>query len=152
MDRPLTDEEEAELSVLLTMGLERVPLPPEVDDIDEVDPALLILGMADVVDALAAGQAPPEGLSRPELAMALGALWGEELCRLAGWRWAYFEGEDGLEGPIVAPPRKGWAVMPMRLLLDALERGQSGVVRDLFFALREGRMGEGEPGALRILG
>ena len=150
MDRPLTAEEEAELSVLLTMGLERVPLPPGVDDIDEVDPALLILGMADVIDAVAAGEPLDEDLSRPELAMALGALWGEELCRLAGWRWLYLEGE--LEGPIVAPPRKGWAVLPMRLLLEALERGQAGVVRDLFFALREGRMGEGEPGALRILG
>jgi hypothetical protein len=152
VDRALTDEEEAELSVLLTMGLERVPLPPEVEDIDEVDPALLILGMADVVDALHAGEPLPEGLSREELAMALGALWGEELCRLAGWRWRYLQREDGLEGLIVAAPRKGFAVMPMSLLLGALASGEATTVRDLFFALREGELGEGEPGALRILG
>ena len=62
-----------------------------------------------LINALRWGAEPPDGASRSDVALWLGVLWGEELCRLGGWNWIYLITDEGLEGAAVVDPRRSRA-------------------------------------------
>ncbi len=119
VERALSVEEEQELDERFGRALEWIPVqqPQQAD--------VLIAGLALIVEAVRAGQPlpPPLGeLPLDELAADLGVLWGDELCRLAGWSWCYLTLESGTEGPAIVDPDRAAAVFPVHLLYRALTR------------------------------
>jgi hypothetical protein len=125
VSRPLTDEEEAELTARFAAALELIPV--QGDDAD-----FLIAGLNIVVEAVRAGRPVPR--PRDELAADLGVLWGDELCRVAGWSWCYMHLESGLEGAAVCPADHSLVVLPVHFIHRALtdeSRQPLGLFRQL---------------------
>ena len=84
--RPLTDEEQAELSQLCEGALFLLPSPEDVGmSADDVDAGMLPKFVGVMAEAVRRGFELPITVSTDELAMRLGALYGDEICRLAGW-------------------------------------------------------------------
>jgi len=139
--RPLTDAEEAELTERFTSALALVPV--QGDDAD-----FLIAGLGIVVEAVRAGRPVPR--PRDELAADLGVLWGDELCRVAGWSWCYITLDSGTEGAAVCPPDQSLAVLPVHFI----HRAFSDATRQplaLFRQLTDGGS-TAPPGGLLLLG
>ena len=151
--RDLNSDEEGELEHYLVRGLEVVPLPAGIDDIDAKDPALLVLGIGTVVDSIRSGEPLPEGLTIEELSTSLGVLLGEELSRCAGWRWVHLSFEDGFDALAVADTRGGLAMLPIHYIYGLLSTPESENNLGLLFAMiRRGETPDVEPGDWRILG
>ena len=100
VERPLDEEEEAELERYFFMALELLPIDPTTQS----EEGFLIAACEMLINALRQGAEPPEGASRSDVALWLGVLWGEELCRLGGWNWIYLT-RTWLEGAAVVDPR-----------------------------------------------
>ena len=139
--RPLTDDEEAELTTRFAAALELLPVQSEGAD-------FLIAGLSLVVEAMRAGRPVPR--PRDELATDLGVLWGDELCRVAGWSWTYLTLESGLEGPAVTPADQSLAVMPVHYIFRAVSDPQRQPLH-LFREIVAGNV-TAPPGALMLLG
>ena len=139
--RPLTDEEEAELTTRFSSALELIP-------VQGTDADFLIAGLNIVVETVRAGREVPR--PRDELAVDLGVLWGDELCRVAGWRWCYLVLESGLEGPAVCPEDQSLAVLPVHYIHRAFTDVQRQPLQ-LFRKLIDEPV-EAPPGALQLLG
>ena len=105
--RPLTEDEEAELTTRFAAALELIPV--QGDDAD-----FLIAGLNIVVEAVRAGRPVPR--PRDELAADLGVLWGDELCRVAGWTWCHITLETGLEDAAVCPADQSLVVLPVHYI------------------------------------
>ena len=139
--RPLTDDEEAELTQRFSSALMLVPV--QGDDAD-----FLIAGLNIVVEAVRAGRPVPR--PRDELAADLGVLWGDELCRVAGWSWCYLTLESGTEGAAVCSADRALAVLPVHFI----HRAFSDATRQplaLFRKLADGSS-TAPPGGLFLLG
>ena len=80
----------------MSMGLELLPVHPEIQQ-----DGALVIAIHLVLDACRQGDEMPPGLDKETLLLCLGIVWGEELCRIAGWSWQYCVLGNGLEGPIV---------------------------------------------------
>ncbi len=149
--RPLSPEDGAELDGHVAVGLELLPLPDGAILGDD-EPLLLAQAVAQVVDAARAGEGPPE-LPAAELALALGAAWGEELGRALGWAWAEATLPGGLEGLAIAAPDASALVLPLHhvgaLLADPTLPNDVVLLTAL---LLEGRLPPSAPGAERVLG
>jgi hypothetical protein len=151
--RKLNSEEEAELEHLLLLGLELVPLPEALVDLDARDPALLVLGISAMMDAVRAGAPLPDGMALEDLSTCLGVLLGEELCRCSGWSWAYLVFEDGFEGLAVSDSRQGLAMLPIHYVYGLLmDPAADNTLSMLFSMIRQNETPEVDPGAWRILG
>ena len=139
--RPLTDDEEAELTERFGSALGLVPV--QNDDAD-----FLIAGLNIVVEAVRAGRPVPR--PRDELAADLGVLWGDELCRVAGWSWCYLTLESGAEGAAVCPPDRALAVMPVHFI----HRAFTDATRQPLALFRQLTSGSSTapPGGLLLLG
>ena len=152
VERTLNQDEESELEQYLLMALEWVPLPDEVTDIDAHDPALLVMGVSTMVDAIRSGEPLPEGVDLGVLATGLGVLLGEELCRVVQWQWRYLVFDDGFEGLVVARPDNSLAVLPIHYLYGLLSESKlDNTVGLLFGMIRNGDTPAAEPGEWRIL-
>ena len=150
--RTLNQDEEAEIEQFLLMALEWVPLPQDVTDIDARDPALLVMGVSAVVDAVRSGEVLPEGVDLGSLATGLGVLFGEELCRVVQWEWRYLVFDDGFEGLAVARSDGSLAVLPIHYLYGLLsEPEMDNTVGILFGMIRNGDTPEAKPEDWRIL-
>ena len=151
--RSLSAEEEVELEQYLLMGLELVPLPEDIGDIDARDPALLVLGVGALLDALRSGAELPEGLDIESVSTSLGVLLGEELCRVVGWTWRHLLFEDGFEGLAVASRDQGLAMMPIHYIYGLISQpDQENTLGMLFAMIQSGDTPEVSPGDWRILG
>ena len=128
--RPLTAEEEAELTERFALALELIPVQGDSAD-------FLIAGLHLVVEAVRAGRPVPRPLD--ELAVDLGVLWGDELCRVAGWTWCYLTDETGLEGPAVSPADQSVVVLPVHFIHRALSDDQRQPLA-LFKQLTSGKL------------
>ena len=115
VERPLTPDEEAELDLLFSGALGLLPPIP-----DQSSPDFLIGAVHLLIEAVRAGQGPEAPLD--DVATALGALWGDELCRVAGWSWCYLTYDSGLEGAAICPPDRGTALLPVHYLHRLLVR------------------------------
>ncbi|MGC6507434.1 MAG: hypothetical protein ACON4U_03415 [Myxococcota bacterium] len=109
VERPLDDEEEAELERYFFMALELLPIDPTTQG----EEGFLIAACEMLINALRQGAEPPDGASQSDVALWLGVLWGEELCRLGGWNWIYLITDEGLEGAAVVDPRRSRAIFPI---------------------------------------
>lgn len=139
--RPLTDAEEAELTERFTSALGLVPV--QGDDAD-----FLIAGLNIVVESVRAGRPVPR--PRDELAADLGVLWGDELCRVAGWSWCYLILESGIEGAAVCPADQSLVVLPVHFI----HRSFADATRQPLALFRQLTDGESSapPGGLLLLG
>lgn len=153
VERALNEQERLELSELFTCAVELVPLPEGVDEIGGADPGLLVAGVREVVEAVRAGAGLPVELEADDLAVWLGALWGDELCRVAGWEWAHLAFENGLATLAVVAPDRTHACLPFHFLYGLLTvREMENTVVALFDAVREGRLPPAEEGGYALLG
>ena len=151
--RSLDSEEEGDLDRYLLMGLELVPIPAGVEDLDRQDPALLVLGIGTLVDAVRSGLTLPDGLGVEEMSTSLGVLLGEELCRCVGWSWVYLTFEDGFEGLAVADSQGGLAMLPIHYIFGLLTQPDvDNSLGMLFQMIRDGQTPEVSAGDWRILG
>ena len=151
--RSLNSEEERDLERHLLMGLELVPIPAGVEDLDGQDPALLILGIGTLVDAVRSGLPLPEGMNIEDLSTSLGVLYGEELCRCVGWSWVYLVFDDGFEGLGVADAQGGLAILPIHYIFGLLTQSEvDNSIGMLFQMIRDGQTPEVSAGDWRILG
>jgi hypothetical protein len=139
--RPLTAEEEAELTERFALALSLIPVQGEDSD-------FLIAGLNIVVDAVRAGRPVPR--PRDELATDLGVLWGDELCRVAGWSWSYMTLESGVEGPAVTSADRAMVVMPVHFIHRAFS-DETRQPLGLFKQLVDGKS-EAPPGGLLMFG
>ncbi len=157
IERPLTDEESAELDVRFTAGLELIPLPPGASPgLGPAGEVVLSQGISALVDAVQSGADTSKLPPMTELATTLGVVFGDELCRVADWSWVYLRFPDesergGLEGPAIVTPQRTHACMPVHMLYDALT-GRGGDVGRLFEVLRGGRLPTAGPGAYQMIG
>lgn len=119
VERPLDPDEEAELERYLLMALELLPVNPETQD----DDGFLIAATEMLVNAIRQGAAPPDAVSLEDIALWLGVLWGEELCRLGGWSWIYLITDNGLEGAAVVDQRRSRAVFPVYAMSNWMRPG-----------------------------
>ena len=94
--RSVSPEEEAELDRYLIHGLELLPI-----DLDKQEGRFVLLAMHMVIEAVRMGEALPAGVSSDDFCAWLGVVWGEEICALYGWSWAYIEFENGFSGACV---------------------------------------------------
>lgn len=60
-----------------------------------------------------------------ELAIDLGALWGQTVCQAAGWKWKLVPDDDGDPIPAVCRPRARHVVAPISLMYDWLKNKRS---------------------------
>jgi hypothetical protein len=119
VERPLDSEEEAELERYMLMALELLPVDPTTQS----EEGFLIAASEMLINAIRQGAAPPEGVSLEDLALWLGVLWGEELCRLGGWSWIYLITDSGLEGIAVTDTRRSRVVFPIFAMAQWLKPG-----------------------------
>jgi hypothetical protein len=87
--RALSAEDRLELERKIGDGLEMLGLAADSDD-----PAQVLAAIGRCIDAVRAGASPPV-----EAAIALGALWGDELRRSQNWRWVRLGDELALISP-----------------------------------------------------
>ena len=105
--RTLDPEEEAELDRFLLHAIELVPI---VEDMQE-DGFLLVAGHI-LMESLRAGESLPAGVSKEDLVLWLGTLWGEEICRMGQWQWGYAELTNGFAGIVVVDANKARMCFP----------------------------------------
>ena len=97
--RPLNSGEQSDLDLNMVMALELIPIDP-----NQQDEGFLVVGVHMMIEALRAGEALPVGVNADEIPVSLGVLWGEELCRMGSWEWAYACLDSGFEGACVHDP------------------------------------------------
>ena len=117
VERPLTAEEQSELDELFSIALGYLPVQ------QQDDPSFLIGALHLLIEEGRAGRLASVPLD--DLATYGGVVWGDELCRLAGWEWCYLTLEDGPEGASVVTPDRALAVMPIHLVYRWLTRAQA---------------------------
>ncbi len=155
IERPLTHEESAELSGLMTQALELLPLPTGalIGGADS-EPAVMVQAIAAMVDAVRGGEALGGGADMSVLAMISGVAFGEELCRAAGWGWvmACPDGAPEETLAVVAPDRSD-VVFPMHCLGRLfITPNQPNDLVLLFAVIAEARLPSVSPGSWRVLG
>ena len=111
--RALTAAEELELDQFMAMGLEMLPVHPEIQQ-----DGALIIAIHLVLDACRQGEPLPNGVDQQTLVLCLGVVWGEELCRIAGWRWEYCCLGNGLDGPIVVDDKRRRYCFPINCMVE----------------------------------
>ena len=115
--RPLTDEEEAELTELVSGALVLLPAPEDVGlDPDAPAPGMYPQFIGIMAEARRRGFELPFVVADEELALRLGALYGDELCRVAGWDWEMLSWPSGLETLAVVSPDRSVCVLPLDLV------------------------------------
>ena len=151
--RVLNVDEETELEQYLLMGLELVPLPPGLEDIDGRDPMLIALGISTMIDAVRSGAPVPDGLNIEDLATCLGVLFGEELCRVVGWSWAQLTLDDGFDGLVVSDEEHGLAMLPIHYVYGLLSStDQDNTLGMMFQMICRQELPAVSPNSWKILG
>jgi hypothetical protein len=85
-----------------------------------------------------------------DVAIILGAAWGDAVCRAIGWDWVRLRSPDLEELAVVAPDRSV-ATFPVLFLGDVLRDPNKQTTLLLYNMLKAG-MAEGQPGELRLVG
>jgi len=151
-ERPLTPQEREELNELFVLALELVPLPEGLEDLDGAQPAVLVSGVRELVDAIREGQGPTD-LESDDLATWLGALWGDELCRVADWEWVHLTFDNGLGALAVVSRDRAFACLPLHFLYGLLSTPAfDNTIALLFNMVAGGHLPASEPGCYVLLG
>lgn len=79
-------------------------------------PVKLAHAVHDAIDALRARKAKKK--EKEQFAIECGALWGQALCKAAGWEWRRLELESGEADYAVCSPDGSLAVLPLRVVFD----------------------------------
>jgi len=151
--RPLTSDEEAELSELTQEALDCLDgvggFSAEAAGLEAV-----LTVMAGVVDEVRGGRAlgPPFD-EADDAAYALGSLWGARVSADSGWAWGWLTLDDGFEGYVLVPEDGAYAVWPHHFLYGLLSEAETeNTVRVLAECIVAGELPPAEPGALVLLG
>ena len=152
--RPLTDEEQAELSQLCEGALFLLPSPEDVGmSADDVDAGMLPKFVGVMAEAVRRGFELPITVSTDELAMRLGALYGDEISRLAGWEWEMLAYPNGLEALAVVSPDRALCVLPLHVVGRVMaDTGVENILEGLFTSIVEGELPLADPGRYVVIG
>ncbi|MEL6343381.1 MAG: hypothetical protein AAFV53_09615 [Myxococcota bacterium] len=142
--RPLSAEEEGELNQLFSAALGLLPVG------EQSDPHFLIAAMQLLIEEVRAGRGPD--LSAADLATQLGVVWGDELCRVAGWQWRYLTLDNGLEGVAVISEDRAFVALPIHFLHRLLTRADAeNHCLSRFQQILARQLGTPVPGRFRIV-
>ena len=152
--RPLSLDEQDELAQLCAGALVLLPSSEDVGGDEANDPLLMARFVGVLVEAVRQGHELPYVIDDAELALRLGALWGDELRRVVGWHWAMLRYDNGLEALAVVEPERRLCVLPVHFVARVM--GDTGVVNSiegLFSSVAEGReLPITEPDSYVVLG
>ena len=130
--RSLDAGEEAELDRYLIHAVELVPIMAE-----QQEDGFLLMATHFLLESLRSGDPLPPGVEQGDLTCWLGTLWGEELCRLAGWEWGYVELDCGFSGAAVVEPDRKRLCFPINCIHAWLKEGAANNCMNLFVQLSQ---------------
>lgn len=138
--RPLSEEEHSELAELVSGALFLLPAPEDVGLPPGQDPGDMLPKFVGVMaEAVRRGFELPFEVSTEELALRLGALYGDEIARQAGWDWEMLSYPSGLEALAVVSADRGLCVLPLHLVGRVLtDTGVENVLEGLFGSIQGG--------------
>ncbi len=134
-----TDEREA-IALLAPVGYGIIGIEPGTDA-EDVGVAL------EATIARLAGHPPDDPR---QTAVALGAAYGDAVCRITGWEWIRLI-RDGEPTLAVASDDRSVCTEPIDVVLDRLAGGTDGHLAGFLVALERGLVFDGEPGDYRAL-
>ena len=153
-ERPLADEVRREIEMLAGAARELLDLPPSGADprtiVGSIDAALRTQGWLERT-----------GLEPDEAAIALGALWGEQLARAFGWQWVTLtetepdddEAEDEDDEHVgVVPSDRRYLVFPTYFIRGLLEPEAEVTALLTFNMIASGNLPPAETGEYIELG
>lgn len=115
-EEPLPDDERNAIQVLVPVGYSLIGVA-EGEDAEAIGVALeaTIARLSD---------APPE--NPQQTAVALGAVYGDAVCRITGWEWVRITREDSAPVLAVASDDRSVCTEPIDVVLDRLAAGTDG--------------------------
>ena len=108
--------------------MELVPIVPEAQE----EGVLIVATL--MIEAVRKGESLPSGVKIDDVVLWLGILWGEELCRVAGWKWGYLILDNEFEGLAVVDQNNGRACFPMHLIANWMQNTEKSNDCMTFFA------------------
>jgi hypothetical protein len=133
-ERALTAEEQEELTSLIQDGLEKLePAPEDINDPDQI-----VRSIHRFVTQVKRQTQPVGKLEA--VGFAVGALWGDQLCRTLDWQWVHLSYQNGFEGYAVVSPERRYVNFPMHFVFDILVKPErDNTVALLFNMLQAGK-------------
>lgn len=140
-EEPLPDDERNAIQVLVPVGYSLIGVA-EGEDAEAIGVALeaTIARLSD---------APPE--NPQQTAVALGAVYGDAVCRITGWEWVRITREDSAPVLAVASDDRSVCTEPIDVVLDRLAAGTDGHLTGFLVALERGLVFDAKPGEYRSL-
>lgn len=138
--------EEALGELMAAIANSRTILAPDGQSLDPDGTRLAIHSEIENWHTNPAGR--PEGTVE-DVAISLGAAWGDSVCRAIGWDWAWLR-STGLEELAVVAPDRSVATFPVLFLRDVLRDPDRQTTLLLYHMLKAG-LAEGQPGELRLV-
>ncbi len=113
-ESPLPPELEAQVEAAATRARERLNLEPTASPQQTAEAIHRVLDEIRSRPRLSADE-------KQQIAIDLGALWGNALCAAAGWEWCSVSPEPDREVPAVCSPTRSHAVDPLQVAYAILE-------------------------------
>jgi len=145
--RSLDSGEEAELDRYLIHAVELVPIME-----DKQEEGFLLLAAHFLLESIRSGDPLPAGVSKEEVTCWLGTLWGEELCRIAGWEWGYVELDNGFSGAAVVERDRRMLCFPINCIHGWLKKDATNQCMNLFTQLCQKPSPEIQPNSWVVMG
>lgn len=151
-ERPLSEEEEAELDQLCAEAFGLLPHPGDLGMAEDT-PGVLPRFIGVMAEAVRRGFELPIEIGQEALALRLGALFGDEVARISGWEWVYLDFENGLEGLAVVSEDRALALMPLHMVATIVrDPGVANTLESVWQTVAGGELGAVRPGAYAVLG
>ena len=116
-------------------------------NLERADPGQVVAAIYQRVEAVR----PLAGGDLDEESMALGCLWGEQICAALGWAWVVLTRDDE-EAYAIVPPDRRFSIFPTIFMHSKLKtRGAENTVRLVFDMLASGDVPDSPPGAYSLL-
>lgn len=139
-EEALPADERAAIATLVPLGYSLIGIEPG-SDAEEIGVAL------EATIARLSGD-PPD--NPRQTAVALGAAYGDAVCRITGWEWVRLMRGDTATLAVASDDRSV-CTEPIDVVLDRLAAGTDGHLAGFLVALERGLVFDGEPGDYRVL-
>lgn len=139
-EEALPGDERDAIELLIPVGYALIGAEPGMDAED--------IGMALETTIARLSDSPPD--DPRQSAVALGAVYGDAVCRITGWEWIRLI-RDGEPTLAVAADDRSVCTQPIDAVLDRLAGGTDGHLSGFLVALERGLVFDAEPGDYRAL-
>ena len=128
--RKLTEEEEAELDMLLLAGLELLPIQ------DQSQSDFIVVAMHLLLEAVRDDPALRKEMREDDFCARLGIVYGEQICLHRGWEWIYLTIRNRYEGIAVSNEERNLVLFPIPAVFQWTKSSERNRCMELFAEIK----------------